>query len=67
MYGETLIEDPEQSMASAAWIFMKFTVTQYFIVGISAEFVFESYEECRKYGQRFHIRSEVKNVLRRFS
>jgi len=67
MYGEKLIEAPEQSMASAASIFMKFTVTHYFIVGIGAEFVFKSYEERRKYGQRFRMRSEVKNVLRRFS
>jgi len=48
MYGETLIEAPEQSMVSAASIFMKFTITQYFILGIFAKFLFKSYEECRK-------------------
>jgi hypothetical protein len=66
MYGETLIEAPEQSTASAASIFVKFTITQYYTLGICAEFLLKSHEECRKYGQKFHIRSEVKNVLRRF-
>jgi hypothetical protein len=48
MYGERFIEAPDQSMASAASIFVKFADTQYFIVGIIAEFVFRFYEECRK-------------------